>query len=81
MGEGEKTLLFLLKDGDINTEGTKNIPENATSYYKTLFGPAHGNIFNIADDMWSEDKRLSHEDNNDLRRTFTMEEVREAFFL
>jgi hypothetical protein len=62
-----------LKDGDVNIEGTENLVNHATSFYKSLFGPALGNLIDIDVNMWDDSEKLSEEDNLDLCRPFSME--------
>ena len=79
-GRKRKNTVLFLKDGDVNIEGTEKLLEHATEYYKGLFGPAPGNMFNIADDMWRENEKLSVEDNENLCRPFSIKEVKNALF-
>lgn len=74
-GRKRKNTIHNLKDGDVNIEGTKNLLAHATSYYKELFGPAPGNLFNIDSDLWEAHEILSVQDNDDLTKPFTMEEI------
>jgi hypothetical protein len=65
-GRKRKNTVLLLKDGDVNIEGTDNLVNHATSFYKNLFGPTPGNLIDIDENMWDDSERLSEEDNLDL---------------
>jgi hypothetical protein len=69
-----------MKDGDVNIEGTENLVNHATSFYKSLFGPAPGNLIDIDVNMWDDSEKLSEEDNLDLCRPFSMEEIKKSLF-
>jgi hypothetical protein len=75
----KKTIHSLDNDG-IVIEGTKNLLQHATDYYKNLFGPAPGNLFPISPNLWSAAETLTVDDNIDLTRPFSMEEVKNALF-
>jgi hypothetical protein len=79
-GRKRKNTVILLKDGDVNIEGTENLVNHATSFYKSLFGPAPGNLIDIDENMWDDSERLSEDDNLDLCRPFSMEEIKKALF-
>ena len=68
-----------LDDNGTLVEGTNNLISHATAYYKDLFGPAPG-FFDISPDLWSADETLTEEDNNDITRPFSEEEVKSALF-
>jgi hypothetical protein len=61
-------------------EGTDNLLKHATAYYKELFGPAPGNMFSLSQNLWTDDEILNENDNINLTRPFTTEEVRNALF-
>jgi hypothetical protein len=67
-----------LDNGGVVIEGTKNLLQHATDYYKNLFGP--GNLFPISPNLWSASETLTDEDNIDLTRPFSMEEVKNDLF-
>jgi hypothetical protein len=77
-GRKRKDTILLLKDGDINVEGTENLVNHATSFYKSLFGPDLGNLIDIDANMWEEHEKLLEEDNIDLCKPFSMEEIKKA---
>jgi mannosylglycoprotein endo-beta-mannosidase len=79
-GRKRKNTMLSLNDNGVNIEGTENLIEHATSYYKNLFGPAPGNIFHFNYDMWSPQEKLDNADNDILSKPFTLDEVRDALF-
>jgi hypothetical protein len=60
--------------------GTENLIAHATTYYKSLFGPSNGNVFELKANLWEENEQVTPEDNSDLVRHFEMEEIRGALF-
>jgi hypothetical protein len=72
--------MFSLKDNDVLIEGTCDLISHATAYYKSLFGPAAGNILDFDANMWKPHEKLSEEDNLAHARPFTLEEVKNALF-
>jgi hypothetical protein len=79
-GRKRKNTMLSLKDNDLVIEGTDNLLEHATTYYKSLFGPAPGNIFEFNHDMWESHEKINDVDNEILSKPFTMEEVKDALF-
>ena len=79
-GRKRKNTLHSLDDNGTLVEGTDKLLKLATAYYKSLFGPAPGNFFTLCPNLWSRDEVLSEEDNIDLTRPFSVEEVKTALF-
>jgi mannosylglycoprotein endo-beta-mannosidase len=79
-GRKRKSSVHSLKNGDVIIEGTKDLLEHATSYYKELFGPAPRNLVPIGDDLWTPDEKLNDEDNIDLSWPFSVDEIKTALF-
>jgi hypothetical protein len=52
-GRQIKNTTHSLDDGGVVIEGTKNLLQHATGYYKDLFGLAPGNMFPISPNLWS----------------------------
>jgi hypothetical protein len=69
-----------LDNNGIIVEGTYNSVNHATEYYKDLFGPAHGNLFHIDQNLWSPNEKLIEEDNSDMIKPFSEHEVKDALF-
>ena len=57
-GKKRKNTIHSLTDGKVVSEGTKDLLNHASSYYKELFGPARGNIFHLSPDTWDEGEKL-----------------------
>jgi hypothetical protein len=72
--------MFSLKDNDVLIEGTCDLISHSTAYYKSLFGPAAGNILDFDANMWKPHEKLTEEDNLVLARPFTLEEVKTTLF-
>jgi hypothetical protein len=43
-GRKQKNYIVMLKDGEINIEGTANLLKHAMEFYKNLFCPAPSNL-------------------------------------
>jgi len=80
MAERGKNTIHSLTNGETFIEGTKNLLNHATAFYKELFGLAKGNLFHLSIDRWSSDEKLSVDDNIILTSVFTEEEVKKALF-
>ena len=79
-GRKRKNTIHSFTDGEVIIEGTQNLLDHATAYYKNLFGPASGNLFHLAPDTWMDEEKLTEEDNLILTSEFTEEEVKKALF-
>jgi hypothetical protein len=55
-GRKRKFTIFSLKNGDTTIMGDAELLAHATDYYKDLFGPAPGNLFNLDPDYGSHMK-------------------------
>ena len=75
-----KNTIHSLKSGVVEIEGTDDLISHATEFYKNLFGPAPGNLFHMDPESWGEAEKLTKEDNDDLTRVFSEEEVKDALF-
>lgn len=65
-GQKRKRNIFSLPDGENTITGDEELLKHATSYYKTLFGPGEGNLFDLDPDLWTEAERVTEEENNEL---------------
>jgi hypothetical protein len=54
--------------------------QHETKYYKDLFGPAPSNMFRLDPNLWKPEEKLNVEDNENLCRHFTIDEVEKALF-
>lgn len=79
MRENKKLLHSLNGDGGV-IEGTDALLQHATSYYKSLFGPAPSNLFTISSNLWQDKENISEEDNVLLTKPFILEEIKHALF-
>ena len=75
-GRKRKNTMYTLQDGEIQTEGTENLLQHATSSYKNLFGQGEGNLISFAADSWLESEKLSDIDNYCLDAPFLEKEVK-----
>jgi hypothetical protein len=69
-----------LDDNGVLVEGTDDLLNHATAYYKVFFGPAPANMFSVSQSLWNDNGTLNEDDNVDLTRPFTIEEVKNALF-
>ena len=79
-GHKRKNTIHSLNVCDVAIEGTDNILCHATDFYKSLFGPAPGNLFVFDTEIWGDNERLDEPDNLILTRPFSEEEVKIALF-
>ena len=75
-----KNTIMYLKDGDSIIDGDDDLIQHATSYYTELFGLAAGNIFQIDPDLWEDWEKVTNDENEELIKPFTEEEVKNALF-
>ena len=75
-GRKRRNTVHSLDNDGVLVEGTKELLAHATDYSKNLFGPAPGNLFKLSPSLWSEEDTLNEQDNNDLTRPFTVEEIK-----
>jgi hypothetical protein len=61
-------------------KGTKNLIKLATEYYKSLFGPGEGNLFEVDANLWRTEDRVSNVENANLTKPFLEEEIKGALF-
>jgi hypothetical protein len=69
-----------LKNGDTYVSGNADLVRLATNYYKFLFGPGVGNVFEIDPMLWKEEGKVSNVENEELIKPFLEEEIKEALF-
>lgn len=65
-GRRRKNMIFNLQDGDNNIQGTDNLLQHATEYYKFLFGRAEGNAFELDPNLWDTRENVNEDDNREL---------------
>jgi hypothetical protein len=79
-GRRRKNTMFSLKYNEIIIKGPNDLIAHATSYYKSPFGPTTGNLLVFDENMWKPHEKLTLEDNLNLTRPSTREEVKNALF-
>jgi hypothetical protein len=52
----------------------------ATDYYKFLFGPGVGNIFEVDPDLWKVEEKVTILENEELTKPFCKEEIKVVLF-
>jgi hypothetical protein len=80
-GVRRKKMIFSMKDGEKEIQGTHDLLQHATNYYRTLFGPAGGFYIRLADDNWQDWEKLNDEDREKMGVPFTEKEVKEVIDL
>jgi hypothetical protein len=53
---------------------------HATEYYKTMFGPGIGNCFEMEQDLWPDEERVTSQENAERIRPFEEDEIKIALF-
>jgi hypothetical protein len=51
-----------------------------TEYYKGLFGPRAGNMFDIDPNLWQNEENVTTSENDSLIRPFLENEIKVALF-
>jgi hypothetical protein len=75
-----KQTIFSLKDGDTSVSWNADLVGLATKYYKSLFGPGVGNVYEIDPHLWEEEENVSIEENEERTKPFLEEEIKAALF-
>jgi hypothetical protein len=69
-GRKRKQTIFSLKDGGKEVVGNTELVALATEYYKGLFGPGEGNMFNVDHNLWRAEERVTSLENEELTKPF-----------
>jgi hypothetical protein len=69
-----------LADGDGHITGDENLVAYATAYYKALFGPGIDNSFEMEQDLWADEEKVTVQENADLIKPFEEVEIKTALF-
>jgi hypothetical protein len=77
-GRKRKNTMYSLKKDDINIQGTTDLLEHASEYYKGLFCPGEGNNMALDANIWSAEEKLNEEDNEVLNEPFSKSEIKNA---
>jgi protocatechuate 3,4-dioxygenase beta subunit len=65
-----------MKDGDNVIQGTSDLLNHATAFYKNLFGPATDSGIRLNSHIWFDDEKVSAEEKDILERVFSEEEIK-----
>jgi hypothetical protein len=76
-GKKRKNLIFNMEKGGTTIQG-EEILAHATDYYKNLFGPSEKPLFNLDSDCWTQEERVTKEENEHLTKPFSMELLKKA---
>jgi len=79
-GRERKNTILSFLDGDNLIEGDSNLVKHAIDFYKTLFGPAPGNMLPLNGDLWDNGEKVDVLDNEELTKHFSEEEIKNALF-
>lgn len=78
-GRGKKTILSLEHEGE-NVTDPDQIQKIIYDYYKKLFGKSKVRAVKLSPDTWASNRRLTAEDNVELLKPFSEEEVKKSVF-
>ena len=73
----KKTIFSLRNNADI-IQGTPDLLNHATNFYKNLFGPTTIPAFKMDDNVWEFGEKLSDEDKEEIDKSFSEEEIKTA---
>jgi hypothetical protein len=76
-GKKRKNPIYNMEKGDTAIQG-EEILAHATDYCKNLFGPSEKPLFNLDSDCWTQEERVTEEENEHLTKPFSMEELKKA---
>jgi hypothetical protein len=79
-GRKRKQTIYSLKDGDSYVSGNADLTTLATNYYRSLFGPGVGNVFEVDSNLWSEEEKVTVVENEELIKPFLEDEIKVALF-
>jgi hypothetical protein len=77
-GQRRKQSIFSLQDGCTIIKETECLLNRDTQYYKNLFGPSEGNAFALSSNLWSIEACVNDQENVELTRSFSEEEIKHA---
>jgi hypothetical protein len=80
MGKKRKNTIFCLQGENGSIEGDELISKHVTQYYKNLFGPSSNANIHLDSNCWDPGEKISKEENKELTKEFTMEEIKFAVF-
>lgn len=75
----EKKSIFSLQESDNIITGNENLLAHATLYYKDLFGPGGGDTFELDENLWSSEEKVTELENQALSKPFDEEEIQNPY--
>jgi hypothetical protein len=66
--------------GDEILHSEKEILAHASDYYRNLLGHAEKPIFSLDPECWTQEEKLTEEENEALIRPFSLEELKKTIF-
>jgi hypothetical protein len=72
-------MIFQIENADTILQ-KEEILGHAIEYYKTLFGPSEKPLFDLDPDYWSQEEKVTEEENEALTKPFSLEELRVSIF-
>jgi hypothetical protein len=79
-GRKRRETIFSLQDEGSRISEEENLLRHVTEYYRELFGPATRDAFELNNDLWPLEEVVSREENEELVKPFSEEEVGAALF-
>jgi hypothetical protein len=76
-----KRTIFSLKDGENIIQGTPDLLNHATAFYKDLFGPAIDSGIRLDNNIWSREEKMDDLDREVMDREFSEEEIKKALLI
>jgi hypothetical protein len=76
MAAKQKRTIFSLKDGETVIQGTPDLLDHATAFYKELFGPATDSGIRLDSNIWSPEEKIDDLDREVMDRVFSEEEIK-----
>jgi hypothetical protein len=76
-----KRTIFSMSDGENTIQGTNDLLNHATDFYKNLFGPAVDSGIRLEEQIWNTDEIINPEEREIMDRTFSEEEIKIAIDL
>lgn len=80
MEERGRKQFFSLQNEDVTITDNENLLAHATQYYKSLFSPGGGDAFELDENLWSNEEKVTELENQALTRLFEEEEIKYALF-
>jgi mannosylglycoprotein endo-beta-mannosidase len=75
-GRRRKAKIISLEKEGVVIEGDNNLLKHATEYYTNLFGPKDDHDVQMDSNIWAEPPQVSREEDVELSKPFTEEEIK-----